>query len=400
MLAAKPLLGLLGALLGLLHQFQRIRRRSSSWSGIFVVLLGYFIPDLLLYSKGQERQKAMQLELANTLDQMLISVEAGLGFEGAMARAGENGKGPLAEELVRTLQDMQVGRSRRESYLALAERTNIPELRSFVQAVVQADTYGIAISRVLRIQAKVMRVKRRQRAEEKAMKLPSRSCFRCSSSSFRCSSSPSWAPPSSTRSRPSAASSVPHRPAFRAEPSGSHRDSARFPQDHPEYRASAGAGSSVVTCPFKCPRRRRRKHWPSPPTPAPAEQDWPRRGQDRCRRDAPARGPLGPPGSRVPAGQPGRRQGIRPGLRQDVGPALPVASPASLDSGDEAAALDAVLSLKTSSAMVGGVRLAELAGELEDAIRVGDADRARLLLREVAESGNETVDELQLSYIL
>jgi tight adherence protein C len=141
-------------------------------AGLFVLVLGYFIPDLLLYSKGQERQKVMQLELANTLDQMLISVEAGLGFEGAMARAGDNGKGPLAEELVRTLQDMQVGRSRRESYLALAERTNIPELRSFVQAVVQADTYGIAISRVLRVQAKVMRVKRRQRAEEKAMKLP------------------------------------------------------------------------------------------------------------------------------------------------------------------------------------------------------------------------------------
>lgn len=170
-LAAKPLLGLCGALFGFL-----ISANSSSGIlklvGIFVVLLGYFIPDLMLYSKGKERQKAMQLELANTMDQMLISVEAGLGFEGAMARAGENGKGPLAEELVRTLQDMQVGRSRRESYLALAERTNIPELRSFVQAVIQADTYGIAISRVLRVQAKVMRVKRRQRAEEKAMKLP------------------------------------------------------------------------------------------------------------------------------------------------------------------------------------------------------------------------------------
>ncbi|MDR7082214.1 tight adherence protein C [Arthrobacter ginsengisoli] len=170
-LAAKPLLGLAGALLG-----WYISATGSTpiikLVGLFVVLLGYFIPDLMLHSKGQERQKAMQLELANTLDQMLISVEAGLGFEGAMARAGENGKGPLAEELVRTLQDMQVGRSRRESYLALAERTSIPELRSFVQAVVQADTYGIAISRVLRIQAKVMRVKRRQRAEEKAMKLP------------------------------------------------------------------------------------------------------------------------------------------------------------------------------------------------------------------------------------
>jgi tight adherence protein C len=170
-LALKPVVGLAGGVLGLLI--------SSAGTtpiiklvGLFVLFLGYFVPDLLLYSKGIERQKAMQLELANTLDQMLISVEAGLGFEGAMARAGENGKGPLAEELVRTLQDMQVGRSRRESYIALAERTNIPELRSFVQAVVQADTYGIAISRVLRVQAKVMRVKRRQRAEEKAMKLP------------------------------------------------------------------------------------------------------------------------------------------------------------------------------------------------------------------------------------
>jgi tight adherence protein C len=171
LLATKPALGLIGGLLGL-YISSIGGTPIMKLVGIFVLFLGYFVPDLMLYSKGQERQKAMQLELANTLDQMLISVEAGLGFEGAMARAGENGKGPLAEELVRTLQDMQVGRSRRESYIALAERTNIPELRSFVQAVVQADTYGIAISRVLRVQAKVMRVKRRQRAEEKAMKLP------------------------------------------------------------------------------------------------------------------------------------------------------------------------------------------------------------------------------------
>ncbi|WP_264668616.1 type II secretion system F family protein [Arthrobacter sp. VKM Ac-2550] len=171
LLAAKPALGLLGMFLA----FVMIRANPASTMvllGMFLTALGYFIPDLMLYSKGQERQKALQLELANTLDQMLISVEAGLGFEAAMARAGANGKGPLAEELVRTLQDMQVGRSRRESYLALAERTNVPELRSFVKAIVQADAYGIALSGVLRIQAKVMRVKRRQRAEEKAMKLP------------------------------------------------------------------------------------------------------------------------------------------------------------------------------------------------------------------------------------
>ncbi|RKO25560.1 type II secretion system F family protein [Pseudarthrobacter phenanthrenivorans] len=171
LLAAKPALGLAGALFGLFLSTAG-SNPVLKLLGAVVFLFGYFIPDLLLLSKGQERQKKIQLELANTLDQMLISVEAGLGFEGAMARAGQNGTGPLAEELVRTLQDMQVGRSRRDSYLGLAQRTSAPELRSFVQAVVQADAYGIAISRVLRVQAKVMRVKRRQRAEEKAMKLP------------------------------------------------------------------------------------------------------------------------------------------------------------------------------------------------------------------------------------
>ncbi|WP_026534000.1 type II secretion system F family protein [Arthrobacter sp. H14] len=171
LLAAKPSLAILGAVVGLL--FSTLNPGSTMiLIGVFLTVLGYFIPDLMLYSKGQERQKAIQLELPNTLDQMLISVEAGLGFESAMWRAGSNGRGPLAEELVRALQDMQVGRSRRESYLAMADRTSVPELRSFVKAIVQADAYGIALSKVLRTQAKVMRVKRRQRAEEKAMKLP------------------------------------------------------------------------------------------------------------------------------------------------------------------------------------------------------------------------------------
>ena len=176
LLAAKPVMALAGTTAGLLL-ISSSPEPIMRFMGLMVAVAGYFISDLLLMSKGQERQKAIQLELPNTMDQMLISVEAGLGFEGAMARAGENGKGPLAEELIRTLQDMQVGRSRRESYLALVARTNVPELRSFVQAVVQADKYGIAISNVLRVQAKVMRVKRRQRAEEKAMKLPVKVLF-------------------------------------------------------------------------------------------------------------------------------------------------------------------------------------------------------------------------------
>lgn len=176
LLVLKPAGALLAALVGLLFVF-----KSPSGPGfllyIGVVVLVYFVPDVLLHGRASERQKAIQLELPNTLDQMLISVEAGLGFEAAMARAGQNGSGPLAGEILRTLQDMQAGRSRKEAYLALADRADVQDLRAFVGAIVQADAYGIAIANVLRTQAKQMRVKRRQRAEEKAMKLPVKVLF-------------------------------------------------------------------------------------------------------------------------------------------------------------------------------------------------------------------------------
>ena len=142
-----------------------------------VTVVAYYVPELLLYSRGQERQRAIGLELPDTLDQMTIAVEAGLGFESAMARAGKNGKGPLAEELVRTLQDIAVGQPRREAYLALADRADVQDLRRFIRAVVQADAYGVSIADVLRTQAQEMRLKRRQRAEEKAMQIPVKVIF-------------------------------------------------------------------------------------------------------------------------------------------------------------------------------------------------------------------------------
>jgi tight adherence protein C len=144
---------------------------------VAVTGVAYYVPELLLKSRGQERQQAIALELADTLDQMTIAVEAGLGFESAMARAGRNGKGPLAEELVRTLQDIAVGQPRRDAYLALADRTGVTDLRRFIRAVVQADAYGVSIADVLRTQAQEMRLKRRQRAEEKAMQIPVKVIF-------------------------------------------------------------------------------------------------------------------------------------------------------------------------------------------------------------------------------
>ncbi|GGG55723.1 hypothetical protein GCM10011374_18300 [Kocuria dechangensis] len=171
LLALKPLLAGAGLLFGL---FLLSVSPGGRMLALVIVLTGvaYFVPDLLLYSRGIERQKAIGLELPDTLDQMMIAVEAGLGFESAMSRAGENGKGPLAEEILRTLQDMRVGMPRKEAYLALEERTNVPDLRAFTRSVIQADVYGISISTVLRTQANEMRLKRRMRAEEQAMKIP------------------------------------------------------------------------------------------------------------------------------------------------------------------------------------------------------------------------------------
>ena len=176
LIIAKPLLALTGAVLGLL-MFANSPSAQVIAVGLFLTALLYFLPDLLIYNKGIKRQKEIELELPNTLDQLLISVEAGLGFEAAMARAGGYGGGALAQELMRTLQDIQVGRPRQEAYQALADRSSVQDLRSFVRAVVQADKYGIGIAKVLRTQAKQARVKRRQRAEEKAMKLPVKVLF-------------------------------------------------------------------------------------------------------------------------------------------------------------------------------------------------------------------------------
>jgi tight adherence protein C len=176
LVAAKLVLAAIGAGLTLLLFLSSPGVRMGLL-GVGVTAVAYLVPELLLYSRGQERKQAIALELADTLDQMTIAVEAGLGFESAMARAASNGKGALAEELVRTLQDIAVGQPRRDAYLALAERTGVPDLARFIRAVVQADAYGVSIADVLRTQAQEMRLKRRQRAEEKAMQIPVKVIF-------------------------------------------------------------------------------------------------------------------------------------------------------------------------------------------------------------------------------
>lgn len=132
----------------------------------------HLIPDVAIGSRARERQDVIRHELADALDEITISIEAGLSLETAVSRAGEFGKGPLAEELTRTVQDMRVGFTRKEAYLALADRTSITDLRRFARAIMQADQYGVSVGNVVRTQAKELRAKRRQRAEERAMKVP------------------------------------------------------------------------------------------------------------------------------------------------------------------------------------------------------------------------------------
>lgn len=132
----------------------------------------HLIPDVAVAGRARERQDAIRTELADALDEITISIEAGLSLETAVSRAGEFGKGPLAQELTRTVQDMRVGFTRKEAYLALADRTSVTDLRRFARAIMQADQYGVSVGNVVRGQAKELRAKRRQRAEEKAMKVP------------------------------------------------------------------------------------------------------------------------------------------------------------------------------------------------------------------------------------
>ena len=136
---------------------------------------GFVLPNILLHNAGQKREKTMQNALPDALDLLTISVEAGLGFDAAVSRVAKNTKGPLAQEFARLLQEMQIGVGRMEAMRAMAERSTMKDFKSFTLAMVQADAFGIPIGRVLRVQSKEMRVKRRQRAEEAAQKVPVKS---------------------------------------------------------------------------------------------------------------------------------------------------------------------------------------------------------------------------------
>jgi tight adherence protein C len=141
------------------------------------IALLFFGPDAWLTRKVDERRQAMLRALPDVLDLLVISVEAGLGFDSALSRVVATVPGPLSEEFFRMLQETRVGVSRRDAMRHLMERTDLDELRSFILAMIQAEAFGVTIARVLRVQADEMRVKRRQRAQEKAFAAPVKLVF-------------------------------------------------------------------------------------------------------------------------------------------------------------------------------------------------------------------------------
>jgi tight adherence protein C len=157
--------GLLGVLLGKSIGFDLA---AAAVGGV----VGYYGPNLFLYQKGYDRTQKMERALPDALDLLTISVEAGLGFDAALSQVARNTDGPLAAEFARVLQEMQIGLGRSHALRAMGDRSTLPDLRAFTSAMVQADAFGIPVGQVLRVQSSEMRIKRRQKAEEAAQKIP------------------------------------------------------------------------------------------------------------------------------------------------------------------------------------------------------------------------------------
>jgi tight adherence protein C len=140
--------------------------------GIPAAVLGFYMPELWLQSKMTRRQNQIRKELPDALDLLTICVEAGLGFDAAMAKVYEKWDNEIAKAFGRVIREIQLGKLRREALRDMADRSGVPEVISFVAAVIQSEQLGVSMRKVLRIQADQMRIKRRQRAEEEAHKAP------------------------------------------------------------------------------------------------------------------------------------------------------------------------------------------------------------------------------------
>jgi tight adherence protein C len=174
-LAARGVLSLAGAALTLL--LLGSAGAQGLFFGLFVVLMGFLGPDYFVSMYARRRKEHIRAALPDALDLLAVSVEAGLGLDGAIAKLTEHMDGPLAEEFGLTLSEMRIGESRGEALKRLAERVDTPEVSSFARSIIQADQLGTSLGRILRVQAADTRLRRQATAEEKAMKAPIKMLF-------------------------------------------------------------------------------------------------------------------------------------------------------------------------------------------------------------------------------
>jgi tight adherence protein C len=175
-LALKAVGAVIGLLLGLGFGVSAGPLGALVFTGGFAVG-GFWMPSFLLSTKTRRRRELIKAELPDALDLLAVSVEAGLGFDGALVKLTEHMDGALIEEFRLTLSEIRVGESRSEALKRMAERVDTPELSSFTRAIIQADQLGISLGRILRVQAADSRLRRQAAAEEKAMKAPIKMLF-------------------------------------------------------------------------------------------------------------------------------------------------------------------------------------------------------------------------------
>lgn len=165
-------LGAVTLLLGRILPPGNLFEERGLWIAIPASVFGFYLPDLLIKSRIDRRQDAVRKAMPDALDLLTICVEAGLGFEAAMAKIHEKWDNEIGRAFGRVVREVQLGKLRTEALRDMAERLGIPEMTSFVAAVIQSEQLGVSMAQVLRIQADQMRVKRRQLAEEKAHQAP------------------------------------------------------------------------------------------------------------------------------------------------------------------------------------------------------------------------------------
>ena len=145
--------------------------------GLVGIGVGYLVPEFWLGNRIKGRQKLILKMIPDTLDLLTISVRAGLGFDAALAKVVEKLPGPLTDEFRRALAEVRVGKARRDALRDMVPRTNVQPLSNFIGAIIQAETLGVSISKVLQVQSEQLRIERRQRAEEMAAKAPIKMLF-------------------------------------------------------------------------------------------------------------------------------------------------------------------------------------------------------------------------------